>query len=61
MKTVTQYKTVKNWDNSAVDNEVNALLAQGWQPLGGPVISVNGSTNVIIQAMVFYIQNDTQG
>jgi hypothetical protein len=53
-KTIYAYKLVRHWDHSAVENEVNELLAAGWQPLGAPSTTVNDTTLVIIQVMVRY-------
>jgi hypothetical protein len=35
-----------------LDDQVTAMLADGWQPLGGPVVMPHGRAHLLIQAMV---------
>lgn len=48
----TQYAVVVFPDLAQVVNEVNALLARGWQPVGGIQVSAQGSNVYHYQAVV---------
>jgi hypothetical protein len=47
----TQYAVVVFPELSQVVGEVNALLARGWQPIGGIQVSAQGSNTYHYQAM----------
>jgi hypothetical protein len=51
VKTFTTYAVVVFPDLAQVVAEVNALLARGWQPVGGIQISAQGSNVYHYQAM----------
>ena len=51
-KVYTEYAVVVFADLGAVVNDVKALMASGWQPIGGIQVSAQGTTTYHYQAMV---------
>ena len=51
-KVYTEYAVVVFADMSAVVNDVKALMARGWTPLGGIAVSAQGTNTYHYQAMV---------
>lgn len=52
MKQIDEYKTVQELTPAALDTSVNAMLAQGFQPLGTPYVAHIAEFCHFFQAMV---------
>jgi hypothetical protein len=53
-KSVKQYAIVAKPDMSLLVEEVNYLIARGWQPVGGVAALQNGTVSYHFQAVVKY-------
>ena len=51
-KVYTEYAVVVFADLGAVVSDVKALMARGWQPIGGIQVSAQGTATYHYQAMV---------
>ncbi|HYF34768.1 MAG TPA: DUF1737 domain-containing protein [Prosthecobacter sp.] len=56
MKHVSDYRLCRG-SQEQVEQAVRRALAEGWQPLGSPVVS----ENALVQAMVRCTEGETEG
>jgi hypothetical protein len=61
---ITRYKLLCHRADY-LENEVNSLIEQGWQPLGAPSIAPapphSDQSDTVYQAMVFYGEGKSAG